>query len=45
MPGRWQLYALTDAITDLPPITHRSLELSVLDRAVLRTARQHRQAR
>ncbi|ANZ27396.1 cyclase [Rhodococcus sp. WB1] len=40
VPGRWQLYALTDAITDPPPIAHRSLDLSVLDRAVLRTARR-----
>ncbi|NGP09164.1 hypothetical protein G6038_27560 [Rhodococcus sp. 14C212] len=34
-----QWVRLTDAITDPPPIAHRSLDLSVLDRAVLRTAR------
>ncbi|MDM7489364.1 MULTISPECIES: hypothetical protein [Rhodococcus] len=35
-----QWVRLTAAITDPPPIAHLYLDLSVLDRAVLRTARR-----
>ncbi|MFC7448298.1 adenylate/guanylate cyclase domain-containing protein [Rhodococcus daqingensis] len=44
VPGRWWLYALTapDTTTDVAscPVTRKHLDLSMIDRAVLRTARR-----